>query len=336
MVANNNKIAILITAYNRPDKIQALTRTLSRYQLRAKFYFSIDGPKKNDEEGIGRRDQVISILEDFETSHDVVTEWKVNNTNLGCRRAMEAAITWFFENENEGIILEDDCIPSESFFSFCSSLLTKYRDNDEILHINGSNFQQSKRIGESSYYFSALPHLWGWATWRRAWNKYSGSMDLSVLSDLKTYIPNQDHIEYYRKEFELTKKGKRDSWGYRWTLSIWKEKGICITPNQNLVSNIGFGQDSTHTTQTASQLSEIPLKELLVPIKHPQEIKINQKADDRVYKLYHKPRTQVLQRVKKVLLNPLRSHFPASYTRLLSVKNRLFPNSSNGKHDRTC
>jgi hypothetical protein len=178
--------------------------------------------------------------------------------------------------------LEDDCIPNLDFFTFCEDLLDRYAEDERVSAITGNNFQNGKLRGNASYYFSKFYYCWGWASWRRAWENYQGDIEFwpewSNSKDWVNYIPNKIERKYWQKIFNITYNGQIDSWAYPWTCCNWKLGKISIVPNVNLVSNIGFGHDATHTKSKkhlSSNLKTFSLKR----ITHPKKIQKNLEAD---------------------------------------------------------
>jgi hypothetical protein len=183
--------------------------------------------------------------------------------NLGCGRAPADAITWFFDQEKEGIILEDDTLPNQSFFVFCQEMLSKFRDNPGIMHISGNNFQLSW-IGNESYYLSKLPHSWGWATWKRAWKKFDFELKDFNVEEVEKYFDFPKIDNYWHNMFKLTKQELHHHvWDYQWVFANLKNNGLSVLPQKNLVSNIGFGQDSTHTSNAGHFFSNLKSYEMI-------------------------------------------------------------------------
>jgi hypothetical protein len=207
--------------------------------------------------------------------------------NLGCGRAVSSAISWFFEQEEEGIILEDDCLPDPSFFEYCRILLDHYRHNEKVMHIGGCNFQFGKKYGEASYYYSAIPHVWGWASWRRAWKHYDFNLsDLNFFLNRKViekYVGKGKIHDFWMEIFCKMNQKRIDTWDYQWQYAIWNNNGVAIIPQVNLIKNIGFGSDATHTTQE-HPFADQPTGRVN-DIKHPSEVVINTEADDNFFKL---------------------------------------------------
>lgn len=249
-----------------------------------RLYIAADGPRESSIEEAGIVSAVREIATNVSWSCEVKTLFR--EENLGCKKAVSSAIDWFFEHEQEGIILEDDCLPNQSFFWFCEELLSYYRHDERVWVITGDNFQNGIQRGDGSYYFSRFNHVWGWATWKRAWEK--ADMELSFWpkwkksKDWKQILSDRSARRYWEKIFDKMHRGEIDTWDYPWTASVWYHGGLTATPNVNLVSNIGFGPDSTHTKSINSPVSNMPTGSL-GKIKHPKLVVLDSKADNYVY-----------------------------------------------------
>lgn len=305
---------VLFIVFNRPDTTAKVFERIRAAQPK-RLYLAADGPRPHVPEDAEKCKQVRAIVSKVDWDCEVKTLF--NEENLGCGVAPAGAITWLFENEEKGIILEDDCLPDLSFFTFCQELLNYY-DNDEfVMHIGGTNSQAGKKRGHASYYFSKYPHIWGWATWRRAWSKFQ--FQFSALEELKLeYIFNEyqfNELErnYWINHWNIIKDGNRkDIWDMQWTFSCWMNRGITIVPNKNLISNLGFNKDATHTVLENSKLANLKTYKI-ERIIHPKEIKINEEADLFTFKNYN----LMLPSVKTRLRNKLSSLLPASIKKLL-------------------
>ncbi|TCC97561.1 nucleotide-diphospho-sugar transferase [Pedobacter hiemivivus] len=245
MIKYNREDAVLFLVFNRADTTSKVFQAIKEAEPK-RLYVAADGPRNVDEF------QKCKLVREIATNVTWDCELKVlfQEENLGCRVAVSNAINWFFEAEEQGIILEDDCLPSSSFFGFCSSLLEKYKDDDRIGHISGANFQNGIKRGESSYYFSRLPHIWGWASWRRAWNNYDVNMSSFASfkeSDLENLASHAPYKETWYKNLHDTYHGKIDTWDYQYSYFTIIHNYLSIAPNQNFIKNIGFGADATHT-----------------------------------------------------------------------------------------
>jgi hypothetical protein len=194
--------------------------------------------------------------------------------NLGCRQAVSTAIDWFFEHEEAGIILEDDCLPHPSFFPYCEELLHHYRDDTRIMHINGSNILRGwVRDPDYSYYFSRHNAIWGWASWRRAWQHYNVATPLLPEIQRKNYLWrhffNSLEARMLLRPLWATHRGELDTWDYQWSFAMVIQSGLSVMPAVNMISNIGFGGDATHTLNTSHPWAELATEPMPLPLRHP-------------------------------------------------------------------
>jgi hypothetical protein len=191
---------------------------------------------------------------------------------MGCRRRVSSGIDWIFSQVEEAIILEDDCLPHPTFFRYCAELLERYRDDDRIFHISGDNFRGGVVDGQDSYFFSRYNFIWGWASWRRAWKHYD--VDMKVWPQvrdgkwLETLFGNRAVAENWKAQFQPIYDGVVDTWDYQWAMAMWANSGMSIRPKVNLISNIGFDADATHTT-TVTKNANIPVQAMKFPLRHP-------------------------------------------------------------------
>lgn len=277
---------LLFLVFNRPDTTREVFESIRRVKP-LHLYIAADGPRLN------RQGESELVSEVREIVNAVDWPCKVNTLfrreNLGCKLAVSEAISWFFENEEFGIILEDDCLPSPDFFPYCEELLHRYRDNDQVFAVTGNNFQDGIRRGESAYYFSRYFHCWGWASWRRAWKTYDVNMsywpDWLNSEDWKCKVPDRVERNFWQTIFNNTFSGKINTWDYQWSARIWQAGGVVATPNVNLVTNIGFGADATHTLSENSKLAEMPT-ESLGSLTHPLKVQRNLASERYVFDYY--------------------------------------------------
>jgi hypothetical protein len=274
------KTAVLFLVFNRPDTTKQVFEAI-RQAKPPRLYVAADGPRADKAGEVEKVEQTRRIATQVDWECEVKTLFR--EKNLGCRVGVSSAIDWFFENEEEGIILEDDCLPSQSFFWFCEELLELYRDDTRIMAISGDNFQKGPARNEFSYYFSRFNHCWGWASWRRAWSYYEKDMqswpyivDNDYMQDI---LLDKAVVKYWSKLFEIAYKNEIDTWDYQWTFSCWIQNGLTVLPNVNLVSNIGFDGDATHTTGEDCAYSKIPVFNLSFPLKHPNWMIRDDRAD---------------------------------------------------------
>jgi hypothetical protein len=262
---------VLLLIFNRPDTTQMVLDRIRQVQPRY-LYVAADGPRDGhatDQDNCERTREIIGMV-DWEA--EVHTLFR--DENLGCALAVSQGISWFFDHVPAGIILEDDCLPDPSFFSFCENLLNYYENESSIMHISGSCNVPAKVTGPYSYYFSMFEHVWGWATWRRAWNNY----DL-LLQDYPEATRHMDLIKNKRVMLDHLKRGPLFTWDYQWYFCITKRNGKCITPSQSLITNTGFGDRSTHTYFRPRWMKKVHYGSIL-DINHPPTLEINTVADN--------------------------------------------------------
>lgn len=225
-------------------------------------------------------------------------------TNMGCRDRMASGLSWVFEQVEEAIILEDDCVPGRTFFQFCDELLEKYRDDLRVMHIGGTSFQRRALSCEASYYFSNCVLCWGWATWRRAWRCFDQGVKtwprIKQEGVLKSVCGSHDEFKFWTSIFNRQYRGASKAWDYSWVFAVWANHGLAVTPVVNLVSNIGVGADSTHR-QDSRWYMNLPAGEMGA-LLHPGHMMINVDADRRTYNDVHRP--SLLERARESILNP--------------------------------
>ncbi|MBB5030454.1 hypothetical protein HNQ65_000008 [Prosthecobacter vanneervenii] len=201
---------------------------------------------------------------------------------MGCRNAVSSALDWAFGLHEQLIILEDDCVPHACFFAFCSAMLDRYKNESEVMQICGSNLT-GMRPAEQSYFFSRFGPIWGWASWRRAWQAYDVEMkEWSTLRNstrLHQLCPEPFEAGWRHEVLEAVYRGEVDTWDYQWAFAKLRSGGLNIVPAVNLVSNIGFGEDATHTTNADDPRAEMEIHELASPLRHADKIIAWQEAD---------------------------------------------------------
>jgi hypothetical protein len=275
---------IAYIVFNRPQHTEK-TFAVLRAQRPTKLFVIADGPRSDNPADAERCRAVREIVEKVDWPCDVYRNYA--DTNLGLKRRVSSGLDWVFEHVERAIILEDDCVAHPDFFPFCEELLDRYSTDDRISVITGNNFQNGHRRGEASYYFSKYNHCWGWATWRRAWQFYEGDLpfwpEWQKTPDWCEKMADPEERKYWSNIFDKVKAGKIDTWDYPWTACVWRKGGLTATPNVNLVSNIGFGEDATHTTSSQSQHAEMQVFPL-GNLTHPNTIQRDAVADAFAFK----------------------------------------------------
>jgi len=305
---NNDRLTvspILFLIFNRPDTTRQVFEAIRMAQP-PRLYVAADGPRSDRPGESERCEEARQIATQVDWNCEVQTLFR--DGNLGCAKAVSEAISWFFSHEELGIILEDDCLPEPSFFSFQDELLERFKHDDRVALISGNNFQRAPRRDDRSYYYSVFNHIWGWGSWRRAWGKYDHAMSawptLRNQHWLRDFLGTKAAATYWARQFEETAKGNIDSWGYRWTYSCWREGMISVLPEVNLVKNIGFGSEATHTTGDNSNDVSSRTRPIEFPLRHPVHMIVDRQADSYTIKTRFRSRPlvwRVASRLKRLL-----------------------------------
>jgi hypothetical protein len=271
-------VPVLFLIFNRPDTTARVFEAIRAAQP-ARLYVAADGPRCDRPGEAERCEQARRIATTVDWPCEVETRF--HEANLGCREAVSSAIDWFFASEEEGIILEDDCVPASDFFPFCRELLERFRDDERVMAVCGSSYAQTGVGYRASYYFSYYADMWGWATWRRAWRFYDRDLSrwpafkarggLQALSNGRSW-----HEAYWTTGFDATHTRRLETWDLQWVFAVIENGGLACYPVHNLVTNIGFRSDATHTVFGHDQ--DLPLaadrahQALAFPLVHPREL----------------------------------------------------------------
>jgi len=302
---------VLFLIFNRPDTTKLVFEQIRSAKPKLLF-IAADGPRDgNASDKINCEEVKKFVLDKIDWNCRVSTLFR--EQNLGCGTAVSTAISWFFEHVEKGIILEDDCLPNQSFFFFCSELLERYKENHSFMHITGTNYDDKIKFGNGSYYLSSYPHVWGWATWRRAWKNYDFELNNELLYNNLIERKFKDPFEkqFWKSRIKLIKDKTVSAWDYQWMLSIWKANGLCLNTNYNLVVNIGFNNDATHTKGESPYvdshlkcIDEINHPSILSIVEGSEEVFIEQVHGIRRkgYAQYYSQRFRnLIDKIKKVL-----------------------------------
>lgn len=270
---------ILFIIFNRADLTSRVFERI-REQRPGQLFIAADGPRTS------KPDELNHCSETREVTRNIDWPCEVHrlerDVNLGCKIGVSSAISWFFEHVEQGIILEDDCLPDATFFPYCSELLERYRYETKVGLIGSNQFcPKSERPNySSSYYFSKYPHIWGWATWRRVWQNYDVNIknwtcDRKSLSS----ISNPRVRKHFASRFDRVYSGAKDIWGFQLVHLCLSSGLLAINPIVNLVENIGFDERATHTNKSDHNQIIPKTESMLFPLSHPNEIKADQKSD---------------------------------------------------------
>ena len=282
---------ILLIVFNRPEKTRRLFEIIKKIKPK-KLFVSADGPREKQSDVVNCKN-VRKIFDDIELECDVVKKFNIKNEGL--KKNVKDSIDWFFSNVEKGIILEDDCLPSEDFFLFCGELLKMYETDERIMQINGTNLgiDFSTKISKS-YFLSKLCHVWGWASWKRAWNKFDTELkDFEKLKNNKfllKYYEDKKIYNWMMKYYDKLISREDNIWSTIWSYAIAKNNGFCITPTKNLVRNIGF--DGSGTSGKSNIFNEFSKTQIykINKIKHPSKLEYDFNFDkvcfyEKIYKI---------------------------------------------------
>lgn len=265
--------------FNRPDNTERVFKEIAKAKP-PKLLVIADGPRAGRVGEAEKCAATRNIIDRVDWDCEVLTNYSA--VNLGCKNRVSSGIDWVFKQVEEAIILEDDCLPDPTFFRFCQEMLAHYRHDSRIGMISGDNFQFGRERGDASYYFSRYGHIWGWASWRRAWACYDRDAaawpDIREGNYLKGLVYGKSEYKHWFRAFQSVHDGDIDTWDYQWTLSLWANGMLTVLPSVNLMSNIGFQPDATHTRGESiySNLTTFPMK---FPLRHPRVFLPNHEAD---------------------------------------------------------
>jgi hypothetical protein len=319
-------VALII--FNRPHITEQVFAQIAKAKPR-KLFVIADGPRP-DRPGDGEKCAAArAIVERVDWECEVIKSY--SDVNLGCGRRPATGISWVFEQVEEAIILEDDCVPRQTFFGFCEELLQRYRDDERVMMIAGSNHWFGQKRIAYSYHFSCLPWCWGWATWRRAWQHFDIEMklwpEIRNACLLKDVLGDTVAVEAWQKRFDTAYAGRGnvDYWDYQWTFACWAQNGLCVFPNTNVISNIGFGKDATHTMDVNSIVNDIPASEMEFPLQHPPYVVRDKEIDQ--FRIDRSPAVNLLreqQQIYRRLRRKLSAFIPAPLWKTVShLRSRL-------------
>lgn len=268
--------AILVVLFNRPAVVGELIDAL-RPARPARLFVFADGPRPDHPSDVQRCAQARAALDQVDWMCEISRCFR--DDNVGLKAAMVGAIDWFFSHVESGIILEDDCIPHPDFLAFAGDLLERYRDVSEVMGISGVNMAPHERFGPYSYFFASSGHIWGWATWRRAWQGFD--IDLQTWPAIRDdfYADSTPLRRALGVKFDAAYDGTKHTWARAWHYHVARRRGLVVVPSVNLVRNIGLGPDATHTTSTRHSLARLAVGELADPLVHPEVLAANRDYD---------------------------------------------------------
>lgn len=292
---------VLLLAFSRPDLLRRVLDAL-RTARPGRLFLAVDGPRPGRADDVETTAACRALAGEIDWPCEVKTRFL--ETNHGCKLAISGAISWFFEQVEEGIILEEDCEPGAAFIPFCAELLERYRDDPRVGLVSGDNFLPEARWRGEGHGFTRYAFIWGWATWRRAWEKMDHDLvdwpERRASGWLRAVHGTEAEARHWRRIFDHCYVGRRyDSWAFPWMYSCWKAGMLCAYPHANLVSNVGFDERGSHTTRGGDSNDSVPVRERHPAGPSPARVEADAACDRelarRYYKLRRRPLTEALQ-----------------------------------------
>jgi len=279
-LTTNTRTPVVLIVFNRPDATRQVFEAV-RAARPSRLLVVSDGPRADKAGEAERCAEARRIATAVDWDCDVQTNFA--ESNLGCKMRVSSGITWAFSRVERAIILEDDCLPSPSFFPFCDELLDRYADDERVMMVSGDNRLWRSAAPDTSYYFSRYPNIWGWATWRRAWDKFdlamSGWPETRKARRFDAFFRQASERYYWKSLFDYVYEGNLNTWDYQWVYSIFRQSGLCVAPCRNLVRNIGFAEDATHTS-SKSLFAGLLAEDMDFPLRHPDRVLVDATCDE--------------------------------------------------------
>lgn len=295
---------VLFMVFNRPRLTNRVFQSIRAAKPR-KLYIAADGPRKTHPDDAARCKLVREIVAQVDWPCE--THHLFRDGNLGCKKAVSGAIDWFFSHEEEGIVLEDDILPDPSFFHFCSKLLAVHRNDDRVMHVAGFNVAPDAAPPGQDYFFSCFGTVWGWATWRRAWQHYR--VDMAGWRDYEKQVFRHFPKNLWKVRSRLYDKlanNEIDTWDYQWTFWRLVQDGLSIIPANNLVRNIGFGAEATHTAQMPEWADVATSSIRVETLRLNRNFSVNKAYDRRHLGIAHEKKPRLQARFARLLKRLLR------------------------------
>ena len=272
---------VALVIFKRPERTRLVFDRIRRARPKRLFLIA-DGPRAgNEEERLGC-EQARAVVEAVDWPCEVTRDFAEGN--IGLKRRLPSGLDGVFRQVERAIVLEDDCLPHESFFRFCDELLERYATEDRVMHVAGSQLLGQPPASSASYHFSRYVHIWGWATWRRAWRRFDVELREWLDLDrgerearLRSMFTEESERRYWRYVWDNS--GEIENWDAQWSYAVLAQRGLAANPNRNLISNIGFGVDATNAIEDPLGIAARPLEGIEFPLEHPAAIERDEAAD---------------------------------------------------------
>jgi hypothetical protein len=271
---------VALFIYNRPETTERVFEQIAEAEP-PEFYVVADGPKNETD-----ADQCLAARNKISVDWECDYWTNYADENLGLRERLSSGLDWVFDNTDRAIILEDDTLPHPDFFGFCEEILDEYEDDDRIMHVTGTNMVEEWRADSCDYFFSFLGGIWGWATWRDAWQEYDREM--STWEEigpecLQQVLHDREISRWLTRNYQETHDGAIDTWDHQWDYSKIRNHGLSVIPSRNLVSNIGFGESATHTVNKDDERAAMSTFNCEFPIDHPTAVYPDRQYHEQYY-----------------------------------------------------
>jgi len=264
---------VVLIIFNRPETTNLVFQIIRNVRP-VKLFIIADGPRSDKQDEVELCAAARKIIEHIDWPCEVLKNY--SPVNLGSRRRVTSGLDWVFANVDEAIILEDDCLPHPTFFTFCQELLERYRTDERVALIRGDDWPGIAGGGEESYRFTIYPSTWGWATWRRVWRNYDADMAAwraeQDLAWLVEHLGTETMARYWDRAFKAALTGQLDAWDLQLVYSCWRQRQLAIVPTGNLISNIGGGPEATHTKIPIHPRLGRPVSPMKTPLVHPAKV----------------------------------------------------------------
>ena len=280
---------VTMLVFNRPGKTRRVLEAVAAAQPSLLLVVA-DGPRPDRPEDVRACSETRALFDRLTWPCEVRTDFA--DVNLGCRQRILSGLDWVFSQVPECIVLEDDCVPEPSFFPYCEEMLERYRDDARVHMVRGGHFFGERRTGRHSYHFSRWYHIWGWATWARAWQCTDPEMrrwpELRDSEWLPERLALPGMVDMARDTFDNAYHGRVTTWEYHFTFGGWLRDALAVCPERNLVTNIGFDADATHYTALEHPHALLSTAPLRFPLRHPRSVTVAGKADMLEWSLLHR------------------------------------------------
>ena len=300
---NFSNVPVLMVFFNRSEPLKKVFEAVKKARPK-KLFLAQDGPRPSNINDVKNVVACREVVKDIDWDCEVYTDF--SDINLGCGKRMSSAISWAFSHVDRLMILEDDCVPNQSFFPFCEELLERYKDDERISMISGMNhLEKYENFNKNSYIFCASGAIWGWATWKRQWESYDFEMKFINELDVFNKIKKSNFPKYYKKD--LIKQGKNrlkvlnsgkklSSWTFQYNMIGFLNNQVTIVPMVNMISNVGLTGDSTHASSSLKMIPKglqkvfyMKQHEIAFPLNHPTIVYRDDAFDKKVWRLMGMP-----------------------------------------------